>query len=597
MTPIHSFLANHGPMLLLGITLILAMAAILIALHKQPIHRQRLAESAMLLCILFIILALIPLPRFSFATKYSPTKPPPKYTLQPGDEVIAAQVFKYPRSQELHNSASALKKGISTVSDEKGISTVSAKKGISTFFLPNYPRLFSTLYLAGVVASILWLLLGHLFLLRLIRGAEPADPSLRNSLNLPPRIRLLISDHTDRPLSFGLFRPTILLPAHCLKNQTQLRHILLHELAHISQRDSLGHLLFNLLFPILYFHPLYWWLRRLTNLSRELIADDLAAASSSRESYAADLLSLARDRISHAALATHALGLFQSKTDFYRRMHMLVATHRPLSRRCSGFWRAGCAALLIILLMLTSGSLGVRRANAQAANPFAAADDKKNAEDKAIAADRDAEVQKLKAEQAQLQAQLAELAAQRKQLEYEIQMKRDIEAKATDVNAKTLEERMRNKRYQELKADPAAAQKANPGERVAMEAFISKKDPRAANRDANDFNPRPQLDLVSLANNYVDAVGNLQLAEIELERLAGNKNNAFSKYEVDSQKMRVQIAQRKVNIFKAIAQAALDAAKTELQFGIENHNAGLAPVSTVTDAKARIRILEVILAQ
>src|SRR4051812_8436370 len=142
MTPILGFLANQGPMLLLGITLILTCAAIAIALHNQPIHRQRLAEAAMLLCILFIILALIPLPRFSFETKSVPAEPSPKYTLQPGDEIIAAEVFKYPRSQELRNLDSNIPISTATKSLPRSV----PKTPI------NWSIILSTLYLAGVIS-------------------------------------------------------------------------------------------------------------------------------------------------------------------------------------------------------------------------------------------------------------------------------------------------------------------------------------------------------------------------------------------------------------------------------------------------------------
>src|SRR5439155_6924013 len=73
------------------------------------------AESSMLLCILFLILACIPLPRFQFkgSAPLAP-RPLPLYTLQPGDEVIAAEVFKAQNSQNSHK--------IPDISTGKGVS-------------------------------------------------------------------------------------------------------------------------------------------------------------------------------------------------------------------------------------------------------------------------------------------------------------------------------------------------------------------------------------------------------------------------------------------------------------------------------------------
>jgi hypothetical protein len=48
---------------------------------------------------LALILACVPLPRFSFETKTkpAPVRTLPLYSPQPGDEVIAAEVFKVPK--------------------------------------------------------------------------------------------------------------------------------------------------------------------------------------------------------------------------------------------------------------------------------------------------------------------------------------------------------------------------------------------------------------------------------------------------------------------------------------------------------------------
>src|SRR5437764_5867489 len=103
MKALVEFLVDHGATLLLGTTVLLSFALALVFVHKQPIHRQRIAESSMVLCVLFLILACIPLPRFSFEKKgpVAAVKMTPKYELQPGDEVIAAEVFRVPRAEKM----------------------------------------------------------------------------------------------------------------------------------------------------------------------------------------------------------------------------------------------------------------------------------------------------------------------------------------------------------------------------------------------------------------------------------------------------------------------------------------------------------------
>src|SRR5437764_86958 len=187
--------------------------------------------------------------------------------------------------------------------------------------------LLGTTVLLSFGDDILQSVRGHVLLHLLLRRSRAVD------FETDSRVQVRVCDDCDRPISFGIWEPTILLPARFSElDRTKQQHILQHELAHISQRDALGHFLFNLMFPILYFHPFYWLLRWKTNLARELIADDWAAALTSRESYVADLLALARERFGRGAMLTQALGLFQSKTDLYRRMHMLMQTNRPLAR-------------------------------------------------------------------------------------------------------------------------------------------------------------------------------------------------------------------------------------------------------------------------
>jgi beta-lactamase regulating signal transducer with metallopeptidase domain len=590
------FLTNHGPMLLLGTTLLLALATLLVSLHKQPIHRQRIAESTRLLCLLWLLLACIPLPRFSLKHEAPPTKSAPRYILQSGDELIAAEVFKYP-NPDFTNPPLPLERLNTSANQIEPLPPIPAPSNI------NWQRFLSALYLCGLLACALYSLLGQLLLRRLFLRSGPADPTLLNNLNTHSRIRVRISRDCDRPLSFGLFRPTILLPQRNLHNPTQLRHILLHELAHISQRDALGHFLFNLLFPILYFHPLYWWLRRRTNLARELIADDFAAAFSSRETYVADLLALAKDRLQRSALSSHALGLFQSKSDLYRRMQMLVQTNRPLDRQCSLYWRLSCSTLLIVALILTTGALGIRRANAQADETAAKEFDKRNADEKAAAIHRDDELAKLRAEQDQLMAQLKMLEAQKEQIQLLLQKARDNDARAADITGKqqTIEEKLRVRREIEMGADQLAAEKARAAakqkaaldDREALKDWVTKKNPRPADRDAMDFGGRAQLDLVSLANSYVDAVGNLQIAEVRLH--ANQEKGDIAETRIA--KVNLETARRKVAIFRSIAEAAQDAAKSDLEIAVQQVQIGLAPKTAVTEAESRLKILKVILTQ
>ena len=86
MKIVFDFLIAHGPMLLAGVSALLGLASLLVLAHRQPIHRQRIAEGTMVLCLVFLVLACIPLPRFSveMKAKPAPVKLVPLYLPQGG---------------------------------------------------------------------------------------------------------------------------------------------------------------------------------------------------------------------------------------------------------------------------------------------------------------------------------------------------------------------------------------------------------------------------------------------------------------------------------------------------------------------------------
>jgi len=237
----------------------------------------------------------------------------------------------------------------------------------------------SLAYMAGGLACLVWLALGRVLLLRMVWSARPPEPWLGEvyqrlasgtQRSLVPgrrRPRLLISDRCTRALSYGIWRPTIVLPADaCRADRAEaLRYVLMHELAHARQRDGWGHLLFNLAFPLLYFHPLYWWIRSRAYLAAELIADDWAAGRTAKESYVEALIALAKGGGRRQLACVGSVRIFGSRSQFYRRMQMLLDRESRLARRCSPRWRLIYPAACLLAVLLVAGTSGVRPAEAQ----------------------------------------------------------------------------------------------------------------------------------------------------------------------------------------------------------------------------------------
>ena len=154
----------------------------------------------------------------------------------------------------------------------------------------------STLILAYVV-------LGMISLWRLRRRSRPlADASrlalvdgLRRQLGIGQPVNLLVSNSRTMPMTWGVRRARLLLPADAATWTPELaRAVLLHELAHVKRRDCLTQLVAQLACALFWFNPLVWLARQRMQTEREQACDDLVLASgASAAAYAEQLLYVA----------------------------------------------------------------------------------------------------------------------------------------------------------------------------------------------------------------------------------------------------------------------------------------------------------------
>jgi len=283
---------------------------------------------------------------------------------------------------------------------------------------------------------------------------------------------------------------------------------------------------------------------------------------------------------------------------------MLVGRTSPLAHQCSLYWRVGFSTSIVVALILATGALGVRRASAQAPEAARQAEEERAAREreaaaqtaKVAAAEREAAIQRLKVEQEDLRAQLQALEVQKRQLQDQIANRRDadraevgrwfeeIQAKQNDA---AMQAKIADAKAQAAWKDKVARDKAN----VDFVEGNFKKD--AAARNPFDAPGRPQLDLVSLANSYVDSVGSLQIAEVQMQENQAKRDGAA----VRIAQVHVETAKRKMQIFRSIAEAALEAAKADFEFTSQQFNQGLVTRNTLIEAESRIKILQAILAQ
>lgn len=110
------------------------------------------------------------------------------------------------------------------------------------------------------------------------------------------RVRYLESSRAAMPMTWGILRPSILLPANrAAWPAERLRLVLAHELIHVRQRDCLMQLLMQIACALYWFHPLAWLAAAQFRKERERACDDgVLNLGINGPEYAGHLLELVR---------------------------------------------------------------------------------------------------------------------------------------------------------------------------------------------------------------------------------------------------------------------------------------------------------------
>ena len=160
---------------------------------------------------------------------------------------------------------------------------------------------------------------------------------------------VLVSERVTTPLTWGVRRPVILLPAALLSGDPAVaQSALRHEKAHIARRDWLWHLLAEVVCALCWFQPGAWWLRRRLRAESERACDDRVLLSGvSGPDYAAHLLEILKvGRANSLAPGMAAVGSMEL------RVKHILDSKKP--RRAHGLRLALTAVLGLVLLPLAS---------------------------------------------------------------------------------------------------------------------------------------------------------------------------------------------------------------------------------------------------
>ena len=254
----------------------------------------------------------------------------------------------------------------------------------------------------SAIAMISWavgvlLLLGRLILAQrgfrsLIRQLPSLDPAslpvdwqeLTRLAGVSPSTRIVEDGSIAAPAVWGIVRPTLIMPPGIASTLTpsELRWVLLHELAHVGRRDLLVVAFQRIASIVHFFNPAVWVANRMIDRLREYACDDLAASlgrSSALESGEAFLKILRHANRGGGGLGG-ALGVFgfDSRASCLLRVRRLLNADRPI-RISPGPWSLIALVLLaIVALPRVRGAVdpipAVVQEPARKANPAASND-------------------------------------------------------------------------------------------------------------------------------------------------------------------------------------------------------------------------------
>ncbi|HLK57550.1 MAG TPA: M56 family metallopeptidase [Chthonomonadaceae bacterium] len=189
---------------------------------------------------------------------------------------------------------------------------------------------------AGVVCGAVRFASGCRAVFRLVHGLRPWALSAHRALlqqverilgcPLPP---IFTSREIALPVSIGLLRPRVILPEGLAEtlSSTQLRHVLLHEGAHIAFRHPVGGLAERVARLLFWPHPLVSALCQELAWAREEVCDNVASQEDGAACYARTLLAIAQG-VSPAPNLTSSLALLGPGTSLEERITGLLDPRR-----------------------------------------------------------------------------------------------------------------------------------------------------------------------------------------------------------------------------------------------------------------------------
>jgi beta-lactamase regulating signal transducer with metallopeptidase domain len=201
----------------------------------------------------------------------------------------------------------------------------------SGFFQATQLSPMFVVWIAGIFVLAMFFLVTHLRFRREYAVALSLENDYVNgwlkSQKLRRKIQVRYSDMIDAPMTYGIWKPIIVLPkTFDWQDEARLRYVLTHELTHIKRFDILLKWLLVAAVCVHWFNPLVWVLYILANRDIELSCDEKVVwtfGETMKSAYALTLIGLEETKSKYSPLCTNF-----SKNTIYERVNAIMKIKR-----------------------------------------------------------------------------------------------------------------------------------------------------------------------------------------------------------------------------------------------------------------------------
>ncbi len=209
------------------------------------------------------------------------------------------------------------------------------------------------LWAAGTFLCAAFFLICYLRCLKEFRTALPVTEDYASEWikqhPLKRSISIRQSDKISAPLTYGMFRPVILLPKKTdWTNITRLDYVLYHEFTHIRRFDLLAKLVMIVVLCLHWFNPFVWAMYVFFNRDLELSCDDLVVKhfGEANSVYANTLIDMEERKNYGTPLCNHF-----SKTAIEERITAIMKSKKTTL----GMMVAAAVIIIVVIVTLTTG--------------------------------------------------------------------------------------------------------------------------------------------------------------------------------------------------------------------------------------------------